>query len=458
MSGKKRIMVDESEWYRLQRQASRLGEIKRSLPKLIADVRRQSQADLERVFGQMETRQQRVEQVVGSLGEATRRIEADTNRRLREQGQRMEETLRNSVGELRDETRELLAEQEGRWRTELSEERRQRREEVNQLSRTVGALSEERERAVASADAWLADAQAVHDLIRDNLDHARFAPGQLASLERRLATARQNLEQGSGMAALAVAQGAYHDLSDLRLELELREREWRVLQAAAGEALLVVEGLIDQNTSRPVQGQDGGDLPGVILDVDYWSDNELSRLREEVAAASQRVRDEDTPMSLEELRAMVDDGATEFERRIAAIVERAGLRQLASQLRVNLADAVAQTLDEVAGYELVDGTYAGEDQRAAFYAKLAHQNGNQIVVDVSPDSEEPGRCVLRVLSYDHDVTAEEELVERAREIVSGLQERGLRAEAPETEAGVPEPALRDFESIRRAAPRPVTRP
>jgi len=43
MSGKKRILVDESEWYRLQKRA----KIDRETKQLAKDVRRQVEEDLE---------------------------------------------------------------------------------------------------------------------------------------------------------------------------------------------------------------------------------------------------------------------------------------------------------------------------------------------------------------------------------------------------------------------------
>ena len=44
MSGKRRITVDEAQWNALQRQARQLKELKRNAPKLVADLRRQTQS------------------------------------------------------------------------------------------------------------------------------------------------------------------------------------------------------------------------------------------------------------------------------------------------------------------------------------------------------------------------------------------------------------------------------
>jgi hypothetical protein len=448
MSGKKRILVDESEWYRLQREGKRMREVKRELPGLIAGVRRQTEADLERVLGEVEERQRKVDEVVAGLSDRTRGFESEMSRRIGEQSDRLEESLRSAVGEVRQETRELVAEQ----RNELAEERRQRRDEMRRLARRVDDVVEQGERAAKAASDSLRDGRAMHNLIRDTLPHERLAPGELARHERRLATARDNLNEGNPDAALAVAQEAYFGLSDLRIELELRDREWRVARTAAGESLIRLDALIDQEAVRDARDEAGRALEDVKLDVDYWARGELSRLRDEVAELLGVVRDDEKPMSAEELRDVVEDRAPKLEERLEEIVERAGMQQLASQLRVNLADAVVRTLDDTAGYEFEDGTYVGEDQREAFYAKLVHENGNEIVVDVSPVSPDSGRCVLRVLSYDRDTASEEDRLDRARAVASGLRDRGLDVDEPVAEAGEPDPAMRDLEAVKREVP------
>jgi hypothetical protein len=159
MSGRKRIQVEESEWYRLQREASRLKDIQRSLPGLIKEVRRQTHDDLERVFGVIEDRQRSVEQVVEGLSEQTRRLETETQQRLQAQARRWAEELRASAGELRRETREHLAEQAHRLRGEIADERRRRQEDVQRLATELGELVQD-QNAPPSSPATLSPTRA----------------------------------------------------------------------------------------------------------------------------------------------------------------------------------------------------------------------------------------------------------------------------------------------------------
>jgi hypothetical protein len=445
MSGRKRILVDETEWYRLKKQAGRLRDLNKEIPKLITDVRRQTEADLERVFDTLEGRQRIVEQTVTNLSEQTRTLAAETNRRLEEHARRTAETIRANASGLRRETRELLAAQDTALRSE-----------IDRVRGEITGLVDDRSRASEAAGAWLNDARVIRGLISETLPHQRYAPGRLDALDRRLDTAAADVADGRYDAALSLLQGLYHDLTDLRVEVELRDRQWRVAQTMTIEALVFVRESIDYQAVRPVEDDRGEPLHGVTLDVDHWSRGELSRLRSDVTELEQQVRDEAEPVDLEELRVISETRVPEFESRLAQVVERAGMRQLASQIRVNLADLIAQTLDQEAGYQLIDGTYAGEDQREAFFAKLSHPNGSEIVVDVESAAEDSGATLVRLHSFDHDVQAEADRTARARAINRSLRAQGIPAQDPQTEAEEPEPVVRDFERLKRIVPRRAT--
>jgi hypothetical protein len=465
MSGRKRIQVDESEWYRIQRKAQQLKEVQRNIPRLIEDVRAQTRADIDRTFANVQERQRRHEQAMSSLSEQTRQLEESTTRRLREQATALHRALDETAGHIRAETREQLARQRAETMQAIAAERAERRAEMTALSHEVDALKADRARSEEMVRAWLGDARTMAALIADTLPHERYAPGELARLTGRLATGEHNVAEGRFEAALAVVQEAYHSLSDLRVETEQRELERCSAQSEAVEALVRVEKLIDGNAQRPVIGPDGRALAGYQLDVVHWSDGELDALRRETLDALGRARDDTT--DTDELLGLRERETARLEQSLGDAVERAGMRQLASQIRVNLADAVARTLSEYAYYDLVEGDYEGGDERGRYYAKM--RNGdNELVVDVAqagPDSEQ---CVIRVLSYDQDVTAEAELLRRAQAVQQALEADGLKVSEPQCEQGspgdiVPDPGRRTVPSPAphgepRPAPRAVEEP
>lgn len=447
MSGRKRVTIDESKWLAVEKEARQLRQIQRNLPALIKQVRDQTRTDLERVTGELEARQDRVEATAATLNEQARRLEEDTNRRLRRHVRRMESRLREQT----NETRDALAEQSRELRTEIADLRRRNRVELDRLTDQVGDLVQHADLAASAARKWTADARTMHDLLRDGMPHERHAPGQLEKLERRLVTAEQNATEGTPAAAIALAQEVYHGLSELRLDVELAERERIEARAAAVTELAITAGLVEENAVREVPDSNGLVIDGVVLDVDHWSRGELSTLRGTVEDLLASARDDENPLRAQDLRQITEVEVPRLRKRLADLVEQAGGRQLSSQLRFNVADVVVQVLDEVAGYELVDSTYAGEDYREAYFTKLAHGNGNEIVVEVAPSAD--GRFVLRMLSYDHETTAAAELSERATALATGLRSQGLTVTSPEEEAGTPDEALRDMTAIRARKPR-----
>ncbi|OIJ62789.1 hypothetical protein [Streptomyces mangrovisoli] len=449
MSGRKRIRVDESEWYRLQRQAQQLKEVRRDLPHLIEEVRQQTRADVDQAFGAAQERARRAEQVLAGLSEQTRQLEAATSRRLQEQAAQLRHTVEATAGQLRAEVQARLDAQQDVLRREIADERAARRKEFDHLSQQVGELTADRERAGEVARIWVDDARTVERAIAQELPHERFAPGELDRLRTRLATAESNVAQGRHDAAIALSQETYHALSELRLEVAQRDLAHRAARAGAVQALVTVDHLIRKSAVRPVLGADGEVLDGVRLEVDYWSEGELEEVRQAVERLLARARDEDT--GVDELTDLQQREAPRLEQWLGDVVERAGMRQLASQVRVNLADAVVGTLEQIAAYDLVDGVYDASDPRRAFLAKLQHENGNEILIEVDRAPEHEAQCVLRVLSYDHDTASKSELRERALSIQRALREEGHDASEPVSDAGVPDRAALDLQR-RRSAP------
>ncbi len=453
MSGRRRITVDEPQWGARERQGRRLGQLKINAPELVADLQRQAQSELARVSERLDARQQSVEHTTSALSDQTRAQEVDTNRRLRDQANEMYRWLTGTAGKLRAETDAALERQQQAWRAELSAERERQRAELARLHSQVNRLAPPQ-----AVEAWLHDAGLVHDLIRDELPHERHAPGELAPLGRRLANARRSARLGQLPSALVLAQEACYNLSDLRVEIELRDREWTIIRTIACAALLQLDGLAAENALRFIASGEAGNEDPFDLDVDYWSEGALNELRSAVMNLLTRVNDTEASLSIDELRDAAKVQVPELERRLSDIVAQAYMRVLASQLRVNVAEIVAETLEQVAGYAVEDHLYEHLDSRRTFLARLQHANGNVIVVSVAPSTDESSQCVLGLLSYDYDVASEFELNERARAVIQELRSHGLYVDDQGYEAGEPDPGLRDFESVRRAVPEAAPSP
>ncbi|MET9037708.1 coiled-coil domain-containing protein [Streptomyces mirabilis] len=442
MSCRKRIQVDQSDWYRLQQRARQLREVKRDIPRLFADVRAQTQADIDRAFSSVADRQRRQQKAVDKLSDQTRRLEADTTSRLRAQADSLRQELRETAGRIEQDTRQRLEEQRRETERAIAAERAERRAAITELTGKVNELEEDRARAEATVRTWLADARTMAAMIDGELPHDRYAPGRLDRLRRRIATAEETAEARRFDAALAVAQETFHELSDLRVDIEQREFERCLAQKAAVEALVQVEALAKEHRQRPVVGPDAEVIDGYVLDVAHWSEGEYDRVRQDTAQALARARDPRT--DVEDLRGLRDEEAPRLERSLGEAVERAGMRQLTSQMRVNLADVVAETLTEIGFYDLVEkeSGYVDGDPRGAFRARLRNEaSGNEITVEIEQADKDSDQCVVRVVSHDYDTTSEAELRDRADAVYQALREQGvpvgLVASAPVAEPHPP---------------------
>jgi len=454
MSGVKRIMVDQAQWSEAQRAAARLRDVNREIPAMIEALRRDQQAAADRVVAQVSARQDGFDRALVGLSDQARRMEARTSQRLRAQAEQLRQ-VREDATRARSESREALEDQERRFQEALARERRDRAADVQLLRDQVADLSRDRAQAVQLATALLADARRLSAAIDAELPHQRYAGGRLDELSRRLDIAEGNVLAGLGEAALAQAQEIYLQLSELRAEVELRDGQWQEARLGANFALSLLCEQIRVNANPVMTDEAGQPMDGVTLDVDFWSEGELSRLREETAALSAAVADEDAPASVAELRRIAEERAPALDERLTEIVTKAHARLLASQVRVNVAELVVNALEESTGYTWADGQacYANGDQRRAFYSKLRHLDDSEIVVEVAPD-ETGESCVLRILSYEAGLPDDEERARRAHAVADSLRAHGLQAGLPATDGEQADPRLTDFDRLSQPAAQP----
>jgi hypothetical protein len=449
MSGVKRITVDEQQWARAQAAAERLRQVNRELPGMVEALRREQQAATERVAAQLTARQDTFDRALSGLSEQAKRIEAQASRRLRAQAAQLRQVT-EAAEQDRRETRDALDDQERRFQQGLARERRDREREVRELRDEVAALGGDRERALARAATLVADARQLATAIDAGLPHERHAPGRLEELTGRLDLAEDNVRARLGEAALAQAQEVYLQLSELRAEVELRDREWQEAWLAADGAVTMLREQIRVNATPPALDETGTAVEGFTLDVDYWSEGELARLAETAARLTATVTDPAGTASAAELRHIAAHEVPELDRALTDVVAHAQARQLASQVRANVAELVVTALEEATGYAWEEGQalYANGDQRRAFYSKLKHLDDSEIVIEVAPEDNGES-CVLRIISYDTGTPDDEERVRRAHAVAATLREHGLQAGLPAADGQEPDPRLADFDALRR---------
>lgn len=448
MSGKKRITVDEDAWREAMRKANRLRDVERELPGMISAVQRAQEQQAARNRAAMQARQDELTRQLAGLSAQARQLEASTTRRINAAAATIMNEAREANKQLRAETRQLLDEQEQRFGAALTAERAERQREVSALRTEIERDRAARASVLDAARTAVGDARVLHDAIAASLPHERFAPGGLARLTDRLALAEASAAAGTGEAALAQAQELYLRLGELRAEVELKDAEWRAAHLTAVAAVTALAEQISYNSMITVADEESG--ASAELDVDYWSDGELSAIKKAADELAARVNDEADPPTLAELRDISERSVAALDDRLSDVVATARTRQWASQVRVNLAEMVVDVLEPATGYTFNGATFAADDQREAFYTKLRHADESEIVVEVAPD-EEGKSCVIRVMSYEIGTPDESQRVARVHAVADSLREQGLGG-TPAAERDEPDPALRDFGQLRQRQP------
>jgi hypothetical protein len=281
MSGVKRmtVSVDADDWARAQQAAGQLRAVNRELPGMLDAVRRDNQAAIERATAEVRARQDAVDRALAGLSEQTKKMEARDRQRLQAQGAKLRGELRATADQLRAESRAALEDHERRFADGLARERQERARETKELRDELAGIRADRDQARILATTLAADARLMRDAIAE-LPHEQFAPGRLAELSSRLDNAQRSVELGLGEAAFVQAQEAYLQLSELRAEIELGYTQWQAARLDAGNAVTLLQQQISLCTRPDAVDENGEKVDGYPLDVDFWSEGELSRLRE----------------------------------------------------------------------------------------------------------------------------------------------------------------------------------
>lgn len=421
MSGRKRIYVDEAEWNRLRQEAANLAAVKRDLPKLLRQMQDQTNRDLEKSLRDVDNRQAEFERAVGRLSASTREFEERTAHRLRANAEQLRHELDAQNKQVRAETAQALHEQRQQLQSAIDQERRERTERLAEIDRRVTTLQHDQARAGELTGGFLADAVVLREQV-EKFPHERYLPGRLAALDRRLNTVRGNVESGIGAFGLSGAQEICQEFGELRLELEQLDREWRTCRIAAERELVKLRELITQNSTLDLPTRPGDGAPTETPDVDHWSRGALGRLRTDVDSLLTQVRDDDQPLTTEALLRIVHNTVPDYEARLESVVGQAVTAIRASQLRTNLAELIADALDQRHHYEVADAGFAGDDQRDAFLAKTVHNaSGSEIVIEVEPGKELEDSPVVRLHNFDADGASEAERAARTRSIQENIR-------------------------------------
>lgn len=485
MSGSKYTTVDSSELANLRRDSSQLRALRQDLPERIENAVRETQQNLESRLAPIEARQRDYSRAIKGLSADIREVEQgmaerlgqhirktrqeiketnanlerqrrelrqelqDAAKRLEDADRETEERLKKEIREteaklqkMNEKTRQEMKQQEQRLNHAISNERDEREKGLKAANERIDAIHQDRDRITGIARDRLKDAQILHDFIAANYQHEHFTPNQLNQLASAINLAQGSLNQGASEAALAESNNAYQNLSNLRLELEQLDQEWRTLQAQAfGTASRL---LSEAQANRKLADVEA---TGEIVEVNYWTGGKLTCLEEDIIAALNDAENKNKPLSIADMHKMVEITLPEMDHRISDIVAEAQLAVISSQLRTNIADKAMSAL-ETQGFEVIEngGVYEGEDMRGAFVAKAVNKAGSEVVISVIPEGD---KNRMTIDSFEPSAIAPGVLLRRSQEMAQAMRNQGLDVTNPATASENPSETNRNLETVRK---------
>jgi hypothetical protein len=368
--------------------------------------------------------QRRSDEMLSALSEHTREFEKETSDALREQTDRL--------ADLEDSTNAALLVTAAVAREDVLRERSDRLRDIGRLDDAVGALVADHERARDAAERWLTDARTLAAVIAATLPHEDYRPRALGEVDARLAIVAANLDQGFPDAALSLAQDAYQTLSDLRLDLELRHREWLAGRWEAARSMTVVKELIARARLMPLdlmpadvtdETEPAGPLE---VDLDRRSTARLGELGGEVDAILASLQDGAPRLTLNQVRDVITVHAPQLQDHVEQTIAVAWQRVQASQMRANLADVMAEFLQNGFLYHTEQAGYEDGDPTGSFTARLLQpMSENEIVLHVHPAGEDALEVNVEIESFARTLESDQVRRERAAAISKHLRDQGL---------------------------------
>lgn len=425
MSGHKKatITIDQAEYDRLRESDLQL----RSLPEpkfgVIAQIQQESQEGIVLSLDRISERQENFRGLLQGFNEHVKNLELYTSQTLVNHQAFVQQQFDQRDGMIWESFLQLMEETSQHFSSQVLNEYYQNQAHLEKITNRLNRLMQVSEQKEKMANQWLVSAEEISDFINQHYHHHFFAPNQLNRYVQILNIARDNLENGMPEAAITSAQQVYRDLSEFRVNLEKLESEWQMLFCAAWEGLCHVHALTLENQVVKAVDLDGTWLD-VDLEVDYWTKGRISDLFVEIDDLFTLLEDENHRPGISLLKELLKDKIPALRSCLQNAIYDARVAAINSQMRINIADLVVQSLQEQ-GFELERASYQHVDMRDAYYAQLACRDGSQVVVQVNPVGDGLGENELQLRSLDEKFRTEHELIQRWKEINNSLAVRGL---------------------------------
>lgn len=161
------------------------------------------------------------------------------------------------------------------------------------------------------------------------------------------------------------------------------------------------------------------------VEVDYWVNGRLSEYEKLLNSLEQQLKEGEKTLTTEEIKE-IGQKITQLEPVLGEIVEQAKLAILSSQLRVEIADRVVETLSSL-GYNMDDAVYEGNDDRNAYVVKMHNIAGDEVVTVITPEKEF-GTNSVSINTFSPTIIDEKATQQQAKAIFEVLEEEGVKGQ------------------------------
>lgn len=367
----------------------------------------------------------------------------------------LERELDGANGEIRrlaSEQNRRLREQARNFNRDIAELRRQREADRKELADAIDSLRENTEAKERNhreiAQYWLSQAEAYFSDI-ELYRHELFTPNQLAHLRSQLNQVQFDIKNEAFQSAIAAARNVFNQSVDLKERVVSAEIEWAHYHADFQHIFTDVRSHLYHYQN--LQYEIGNET--IEANIDYWSHDNLSSLSDEINDISERTShiEELSTAELIELIGRLHD----IDNRMTQTAEDAKEEMICSQVRAELADSIANTLQH-SGWEFVGYTYEGSEMNAALHVKLRDNLGNEIVTVITPQRDKENNLGNNMeFNFFSDFNNDENTRNIwIAAIIEQLRAAGLNVSKPQTKPGYENrssdnEALRDLEATAR---------
>jgi hypothetical protein len=421
MSGHKRatVTISQEEYRRLYEAEQRNYYDLLAIPEdILADSRLNQETQINHVYENLVTRQQKYQQLLQYLDTKLQEVEISTAQRLIDtQADVLTRYLHESEGWFL-ETHRKIEQYQKEFSQKIETEQERFQQEIHKQQRSLQKIEAFQTMAQETALEWI---QNTADLI--NFIHQEYPPEMIdiTAETMMLQQAIENYQTGLFESCITLCQTTFSQLTKLRLQAEKKIGLIQTLSISIEQSLNWLIERINSNQQVQAIDQDGKFLDAFV-DVDYWTNGKLSELLEEVQTVQYELQQNSYSFSENTLVEILEKKIPEWSSFLVDIVHEARRSALNAQIRYSLAHLILEAAVSQ-GYKPVHGEYEENDFRRGYITRAVGVDGSEIRIKIDPLENLSFSMTLE--NRPGSLFSEEEMKKRMMELFQSVRHSGF---------------------------------